>query len=225
MGGVHTETAAGRTDPTRIFGWVSLTLLMLLGIYMAVTGTPRLGFLPWNLFLAWVPYVLGNAIRELADRTSHGTGILVLPIAVWLLFFPNAPYIVTDLIHLDWSPPGYLLVDAVLISAFAALGLALAIASLGTVHAVVRERLGQSVGWAFVASGAVLTGLGVWLGRALRWNSWDVFTNPLGLLGTVGRALASPTLFVRPIVFSAGFGCALILLYIVTRSPSADREV
>jgi uncharacterized membrane protein len=199
--------------------------LSLLGAYTVATGTPRLGFLPWNLFLAWVPYVLSRAIGRLADRTTPGTGItLVLPIAVWLLFLPNAPYIVTDLIHLDLSPPGSVLTDAAFIVTFAALGLALAVASLGTVHEVVRERLGHVVGWAFVASAALLTGAGVWLGRVLRWNSWDLFTNPIGLLGTIGRGLASPTAHVRPITFSAAFGCALFFLYLRVRTRSPNRE-
>ncbi len=219
------STVAWRTDPTHIFALVSLACLSLLASYMGLRGTTRLGFLPWNLFLAWVPYVLGMAIRQWADRTTRGTGSLVLPIAVWMLFFPNAPYIVTDLIHLDWSPPGYLFVEAFLIVAFAALGLALAVASLGSVHSVVRARLGRSVGWGFVASAGLLTGLGVWMGRVLRWNSWDVFTNPIGLLGTIGHGLTSPAAYIRPIAFSAAFGCALIVLYIVARTLSPDRDL
>ncbi len=214
-----------RPDPSRAFAWVTVACLSVLAAYVAVTGTRRLGYLPWNLFLAWVPYVLGRAIGRLADRTQHGTGILVLPVGLWLLFFPNAPYIVTDLVHLTESPGRYVFVDAVLIVAFAALGLALAIVSLGNVHAVVRERLGQSVGWAFVASAGMLTGLGVWLGRVLRWNSWDLFTDPVVLLGTIGRGLASPTDYVRPLVFSAAFGCALLLLYLGARMFSSDREL
>lgn len=213
-----------RIDPTRALVWVTVACLAVLATYVSVTGTRRLGYLPWNLFLAWIPYVLGRVIRSVADRTQPGTGLLVLPVGLWLLFFPNAPYIVTDLVHLSESPGRYVLVDGVLIVAFAGLGLALAIASLGVVHGVVRERLGQSVGWAFVAAAGLLTGIGVWLGRVLRWNSWDLFTNPVGLLGTLGRGLASPTAYVRPLAFSAAFGCALLLLYLGARMLSPARR-
>jgi uncharacterized membrane protein len=213
-----------RTGPTRALVWVTVACLSVLAVYVAATGTRRLGYLPWNLFLAWVPYVLGRAIHRLAERTQHGTGVLILPVGLWLLFFPNAPYIVTDLVHLTESPGRYVLVDGVLIVAFAGLGLALAITSLGAVHGVVRDRLGQSVGWAFVAAAGLLTGVGVWLGRVLRWNSWDLFTDPVGLLGTLGRGLASPTAYIRPLAFSAAFGGALLLLYLGARMLSPARR-
>jgi hypothetical protein len=67
-----------RTGPTRALVWVTVACLSVLAVYVAATGTRRLGYLPWNLFLAWVPYVLGRAIHRLAERTQHGTGVLIL---------------------------------------------------------------------------------------------------------------------------------------------------
>ncbi|NNE95817.1 MAG: DUF1361 domain-containing protein, partial [Acidimicrobiales bacterium] len=118
-----TRSHSAPSRQTTVLGWASVVALAAFASWTAATGRSRIDMLPWNLFLAWVPFVIGVGIRRLAARTPHGTGILVLPTALWLLFFPNAPYIVTDLIHLRNSPPSYLVGDAVIIGVFAALGL------------------------------------------------------------------------------------------------------
>ena len=170
-------------------------------------------FLAWNLFLAWIPYVLGLGIHRLASRTEHGTGILVLPTALWLLFFPNAPYIVTDFVHLRGSAPGFLLLDAWVIAAFAALGVALGLLSLHRVHVVVARRLGERLGWAFVGATLLLTGAGVWMGRVLRWNSWDVFTDPRPLVARILDALSAPWHHLHAVGFTALFALGLFAVY------------
>jgi uncharacterized membrane protein len=218
------SSTPGHSRQTTVLVWVSVACLFAYAGWAAATGRARLDMLPWNLFLAWIPFLIGAGIRWLAARTSHGTGILVLPTALWLLFFPNAPYIVTDVIHLRDSPPEYLVGDALIIGAFAALGLALAVASLGTVHAVVRARLGRTVGWVFVGAVAVLSGLGVWIGRVVRWNSWDLFTDPSGRLDSLAGALANPMAHVRPITFGVVFGLGLVFLYAVARMFRRERQ-
>jgi uncharacterized membrane protein len=170
-------------------------------------------FLAWNLFLAWIPYALGLGIHRLASRTEHGTGILVLPTALWLLFLPNAPYIVTDFVHLRGSAPELLVVDALVIAAFAALGVALGLLSLHRVHAVVARRLGERLGWAFVGGTLLLTGAGVWMGRVLRWNSWDVFTDPKPLLARTLDALSAPWDHPHAVGFTALFALGLLVVY------------
>ena len=213
-----------RIRQTAILVGASVAALVAYAGWTAATGRARLDMLPWNLFLAWIPFVIGAGIRWLAARSSHGRGLLVLPTALWLLFFPNAPYIVTDFIHLRESPPAYLVGDALIIGAFAALGLALAVVSLGTVHGVVRERLGRTVGGLFVGVVAVLSGLGVWIGRVVRWNSWDLFTDPSGRLDSLAGALANPMAHVRPITFGVVFGIGLVLLYAMSRVFRPGRQ-
>lgn len=178
-----------------------------------IIGYAGYSFLLWNLFLAWIPYWLGLAIDRLASRSEHGTGLLVLPTALWLLFFPNAPYIVTDLVHLRGSEPRYLILDAVVIASFAALGMALGLLSLRRVHAIVARRLGERLGWAFVGSVFVLTGAGVWMGRVLRWNSWDVVTHPMPLLRRTFGSLLKPWDHLPSVTFTLLFALGLFLLY------------
>ena len=142
-------------------------------------GEPAFVFLTWNLFLAWIPFVLSLCVAAVHGRGGPRPLLWVLG-AGWLLFLPNAPYILTDFIHLGRVGGAPLWFDAALIGAFAAAGLALGLASLLVVHHVVEARAGRVVGWAVAVGSLVLSTIGIYLGRFPRFNSWDVVTNPHG---------------------------------------------
>lgn len=148
-------------------------------------------FLLWNLFLAWVPLVLALVVY---DRYRRGTPLVrLLPaLVLWLLFLPNAPYIVTDFVHLaEWRRPP-LWYDGVELSAFAWTGMLLGFVSLYLVHAVVRHRFGDTIGWTGVLAVLVLASAGVFLGRVKRWNSWDVLVQPREKLAQIHAHVADP---------------------------------
>jgi uncharacterized membrane protein len=153
---------------------------------MGLTGRAALLFLGWNLILAWVPLLVSVAIvrRHAPGRRSSRVGSFALG-AVWLAFFPNAPYLVTDLIHLRARGFVLQLYDAMMVFAFALTGLCIAFLSLWLIHRLVERRAGRAAGWAFVAAVAGLTGFGVFLGRFPRWNSWDIVTKPGELFATL----------------------------------------
>lgn len=204
----------------RMFRW-SLVLCAITAFGCAVLARPYAFFLPWNLFLAWVPYVIGRGIVRLARRTPHGTGVLVFPTALWLLFFPNAPYILTDLVHVGRLPAWLMLPGAVLILAYAILAMMLGLYSLKDVHGVVRSRLGPSWGWAFAGTVLFLSAIGVWMGRVLRWNSWDVLHDPWGVVRTTLSDLAT-----KPMAwaFVAAFTSILVVAYVVVVRRAQRHE-
>ncbi len=141
-------------------------------------------FLVWNLFLACVPFPLAWAI-DAWSRANRSLRVSAPLVVVWLLFFPNAPYLMTDLIHLGQNggvPPLY---DALLFAAFAATGALLGFASLYLVHASVTRRFGRPAGWVFAVFAMGMGSYGLYLGRIQRWNSWDAFVHPKRLLREV----------------------------------------
>jgi uncharacterized membrane protein len=170
---------------------LSLAAGGLLAVRIDRVGEPAFTFLTWNLFLAWVPFGLSLCVAAV-----HALGgprpLLWVFGAGWLLFLPNAPYILTDFIHLGRIGGAPLWFDAALIGTFAAAGLALGLASLLVVHHIVEARSGRIVGWTVAASSLVLSAIGVYLGRFPRFNSWDVLTDPHGLLAVVLQRLADP---------------------------------
>jgi uncharacterized membrane protein len=138
----------------------------------------------WNLFLAWVPFVLALVVYARA-RSGISRPALVALGSVWLLFLPNAPYIVTDLKHIGSSRGIPVLYDVLLLSAAAWTGLLLGFTSLFLMHAVARRLLGALSAWALVIGVLTASSFGIYLGRVQRWNSWDVFVRPGALLGQV----------------------------------------
>ena len=170
---------------------LSIGAVGLLAVRMDRVAEPAFAFLRWNLFLAWVPFVLSLCVATVHDRGGPRP-LLWAFAAGWLLFLPNAPYILTDFIHLGRVGGAPLWFDAALIGTFATAGMALGLGSLLVVHHVVEARAGRVVGWAVAVGSLVLSAIGVYLGRFPRFNSWDVITDPHGLVGVVLQRLADP---------------------------------
>lgn len=170
---------------------VASALCLALVQYRIVrTGDPTYRFLAWNLFLAWVP--LGFALAAFG-RARGGFDVLTAVLLVlWLLFFPNAPYMLTDFIHLSGAAAAPLWYDALMLSAFAWTALLVGFASLYLVQAVVRRAAGRAAGWTAVLAALVLSSFGVYLGRFVRFNSWDALLHPRTVLRVTREQLESP---------------------------------
>jgi uncharacterized membrane protein len=170
--------------------------------------------LVWNLFLAWIPFALALALYDAARRGASTTLLLVLG-GVWLVFLPNAPYIATDVIWLGDLGTGTHWYDPILIAVAAGLGLVLGFLSLYLVQTVVAERVGRVAGWTVAMAALVLSGLGVYLGRYERWNSWEVLTEPGKIFGGLASGLADPLAYSKPIALSAFFAVSCCAGYAV----------
>ena len=205
-------------------GLASLFCIALVAVRFGYTHEARHGGLIWNLFLAWIPFGLAIVVY---DRHRAGARPLaLLPLALlWLLFLPNAPYIVTDLKHLD--PPGSapLWFDVLVIAAPAWTGMLLGFFSLYLMQGVARRTAGEVAGWALVVGALGLSSFGIYLGRVLRWNSWDVLTNPRALGHDVWVRVADPTSYPHTFamtVLLTGFLTAMYLtVYAFTRLDDA----
>jgi uncharacterized membrane protein len=135
-------------------------------------------FLGWNLVLAWIPYILA-LIASSMHRFNYSSIKIGLVAATWLLFLPNAPYIVTDLLHLKPKPPIPMWFDVILIFSAAWVGLLLAFLSIREIHKILEARIESKMRiHVLMLSILALTGYGVWLGRFHRWNSWDIISRP-----------------------------------------------
>jgi len=170
--------------------------------------------LVWNLFLAWIPFVVALALYDAARRGGASSTLFVLG-GIWLVFLPNAPYIATDVKYignLDTATQWY---DPILIAGAAGLGLVLGFLSLYLVQTVVAERVGRLAGWTVAMGALVLSGLGVYLGRYERWNSWEVLTEPSKIFSGLASGLADPLAYPKPIALSAFFAISCCAGYAV----------
>ena len=179
-------------------------------------GSDEFQSMIWNLFLAVVPAVAA----ALFARSEHRRSPVIIPISwflVWLLFLPNAPYIATDFVHLAPHPPIPLWYDIALILSCAATGLFLGFSSVAEVQAVITRRQGRTAGWAVAAFALVASGFGIYLGRFLRWNSWDALARPLELARYVAPRASHPFSHPRTVAVTLIYGVGLVLGYIALR--------
>lgn len=184
------------------------------------TGNGGFRYLIWNLFLAWIPFALAVFVYDRWRRRGSGMLLVVLG-AIWLLFFPNAPYIATDFVHLEHDPLAPYWYDAVTIAAFAWMGLLLGFASLYLMQTVVRQARGTVVSWIFAVLAIGLGSLGIYLGRFLRLNSWDAVEHP-SVLPQIAHAVArDPFAYQEAIAVTLLFTTALSFAYFLLYSFAA----
>jgi uncharacterized membrane protein len=183
--------------------------------YLSHSDTYR--FLVWNLFLAWIPYLCSSFIAILHQRFPRVGWLLIVPGALWLLFLPNAPYMVTDLWHLDWlgeRKPIPLWYDIAMLISFAWTGLFLAVASLNAMQNVVRDYCGRIIGWLFVFGAIGASSFGIYVGRFLSWNSWDMLLHPDDVISDVIARFAHPIRNPGAFGFTFLFAAFMLICYL-----------
>lgn len=179
------------------------------------TGRIAFTFLGWNLFLAWMP-VFFSTIAEYRFQRSRSLFIPLLCLVPWLLFLPNAPYLVTDLVHLRPRTDTPYWYDILLMTSFAFHGLILGFYSMKQVHQMFAARLRPFYGWAFIALVSIGAAYGIYLGRVLRWNSWDILRHPLRLAVDCLRPFIHPFAYKEAVVMTIVLSAFLFLGYLIT---------
>ena len=196
--------------------FASLVCVLLVVARAAYTLTGAYADLLWNLFLAWLPLLIALLIYRLHGRSSRFGWVLIGICAFfWLLFLPNAPYLLTDIIKLrvrGYVPIWY---DLILLISFAWTGTLLGLTSLYLMQQLVRRSVGAAISWIFAVLVVALSGFGVYLGRFPRFNSWDLFTSPQGLLSQVWQQFSDPVANWHAFAFSGLFSLVFISVYLV----------
>src|SRR5215469_10565971 len=214
--------------PMLALSFASFVCVVLVIARMIWLHDTHYGFLIWNLFLAWLPMIFVLYARE-HQKAGANPGWRFLAFGgAWLLFFPNAPYIFTDIIHVT-RYYSHFWVDLVLILMSALTGLIIGFVSLYLMQSAVRAMAGKAASWVFIAVVATLSSFGICLGRFLRLNSWDVIMpskmiHRLSLWPTVSSAYPGSVLF--PILFAAFIFTTYLMLYALTHlsPPEIDTD-
>jgi len=205
-----------------------LSSFMACGFYayrVVYSGSYNYSNLLWNLFLAWLPYCFSVIASSFYGLNPKRWGLIFVFVVLWLIFFPNAPYIVTDFYYLDPRPPIPLWFDISLIAIFAFTGCFLAIASLRMIHLMIDKSLGKIVGWLFALFSLGLASLGVYLGRFGRFNSWDILLHPKSLMHEIVVNLFNPLDNLGFLGFTIMFTSILLVFYLMFVTASTPYDV
>lgn len=195
----------------------SMICVLLVAARIAYSDSERYISLVWNLFLAWIPFVLAYLAHAMSWKKL--LLYLVLPVTafLWLIFFPNAPYILTDLNHLaKETASAPLWYDVILMVWFGWTGLLLGLVSLYLMHDIVQRTFGRWLGWTFVLVVSGLSSFGVYLGRFVRFNSWDLLDDPKEIVVTVLGLAIDPSM--RLVAFTILFAVFYLFVYLTLYS-------
>lgn len=195
--------------------------IILLMIRMKLSHSFHFLFLVWNLFLAVIPFLITTYMTS-HDKLNKLS--LLFGFLLWLPFLPNAPYIITDLLHLNGSSTHIMWLDTLVVSSFALNGLLLFFVSLMDMQKVLSQFFkGKYINPAIFVI-LFLSGFGVYLGRFLRYNSWEIIQNPLSLFNDIIHLILHPRQHQEAWLFTILFSGFLSLGYWVYTSMTTNER-
>ncbi len=209
-----------QTNLLILLALLSAYCIALLVVRIWITESIFYGFLVWNLILAYIPFVISKMILI----KSFKKPIFLIWFLVWLLFLPNAPYIITDIFHLNKQTTMPIWFDLLVVISFAFNGILLFFLSVYDVNSILLQRFSIAKTWIITTGIFFLTGFGVYLGRFLRFNSWDMASNPKIVLIEIFVRITQPTSPPRTWGFTLGFGTLLLLGFLFFKTINAKEE-
>lgn len=184
---------------------LSILSVALMLLRVKITHEIYLLFLIWNLFLAFLPYFFSSKLIETLPGTFHFYGLSFL----WILFLPNSFYLLTDFIHLHYVSSLQFAYNTILLSCFTLAGFYAGCISMMQIHFLLEMKYAKQKVQIITTSISYLTAFGVYLGRILRFNSWDIITNPIHLLTTILETIFKT----ESILFTIVLGTFILILY------------
>lgn len=170
-------------------------------------------YLSWNLFLAWLPFLFAIRLMAVLRHKLWSSWEGLAMSLLWLAFLPNSFYLISDLIHLQDVQGTDILYDAVMFGSFVFTGIMLGFSSLFLVHLRLRRRLSARRADAWVGVILLLCSIAIYMGRDLRWNTWDMLVNPAGLLFDISDRVQHPAAYPHMLLVIAAFFVLLASLY------------
>lgn len=197
-------------------GFATVVAAGLLVADSLANGSVAHGYLLWNVALAWIPFGLSLWLRRVITRKLWSSWEALLTTILWLIFLPNTFYLISDYVHLPEGDASDTLFQVTLFTSFIFIGVVLGLSGVYIVHRQLLKRLPGN--WTALVVAAVLLAcsFAVYVGRDLRWNSWDVLINPAGVLFDISARAAHPAQYGAAVAFVAPFFMLLAGIYAVT---------
>jgi len=165
-----------------------LVLAIILNILrIAIWGKMSFVFIPWNIFLAFIPFIISSLLLSFSKKSNPNKIIFTLGFLLWFLFIPNAPYIITDFVHLGIVRGVPVMFDVFLLFSSALVGLILCFQSLFHIEQIIKMKFSSRLTSLLMGLIILMVSFGVYLGRFLRFNSWDIFINHTSLIKNVWK--------------------------------------
>ena len=191
---------------------VSLTLSML---RILDSGNFRYSFMTWNLMLAWIPLGVAWWLVQRLKSTPWLSWQNITLALVWLAFLPNSFYLLSDFIHVYDTGEVSHLYDVVMFGSFIFNAFFVGYLSIYLLHKELLKRISYRSAHVIIASVLLACSFAIYLGRSLRWNSWDLALQPAGILFDVSEGIVNPSSHPESLVTTTTFFLLLSSTYLV----------
>lgn len=196
----------------------SIVLLIVLAIVLNILrvllfGKLSLIYILWNIFLAFVPFLISATLLYFSEKGKLNKVLFIIGGIVWLIFLPNAPYIVTDLIHIGVVRAVPVLYDSVLLFTSAWAGLLLGMNSISHIEKILLSKYSKKISQITIILILFLTSFGMYVGRFLRFNSWDIFTSPFSFFDKLSSTFYGSSEAVEAIIYTLLFFSFIYISY------------
>lgn len=212
-------------------GLYPLLLLGLLSVLALTFHLIRIQFseavdfsLDWNLFLSWIPLLIAFVTKTISKRFGKLPILIGILSFIWILFFPNAPYMITDLVHLTVDYESNITWhDIIMLFYYAQISLFNGLVSLYWFHQTWIRTYSGRISKLFLLLSFPLGGFGVYLGRIRRLNSWDILHNPQDLFQKIIESTFNQTALLLSVEFGLLLGAFYLVLWGLLRFRVRDR--
>jgi uncharacterized membrane protein len=195
-------------------GLLSLLCLGLFAFRAISSSSLRYLFIPENLALAWISLIVAWWLKQRLETMPWRSWSNYLLTFIWLIFLPNSWYVLTDLVHLYPSGEISQLYDIALIGSLVLCGFFLGFTSLYIIHRELIKRFSAVRAGIYVEIIILLSSFGIYLGRILRWSSWDIVTNPGGIILNITDRIFDPFAHLSSFTVTALFFVTLSVMYL-----------
>lgn len=172
-------------------------------------------YLPWNLALAWMSLLVTLWLEAVLHRNLWSSWYALFVTGLWLVLLPNTFYMVSDFVHIQDVGRVDLLYDVVMFASFIFNGVFLGMLSLFLVHWELAKRVSGRMATSFIGVIILLCSFAIYIGRELRWNTWDILTNPSSVLFDVSDRVLNPRDHPQAFTTTGSFFATLATMYAV----------
>lgn len=213
----------------KIFKYKTTWTLLIISVFSIAltlgrrkfTGLSFFTFMIWNLFLAFIPWLAASIVyvKNIKNKVA-----IVIIILLWLVFFPNAPYMLTDLVHLGKDTAAPIWFDIIMLLSYGFAGLIYGFTSLQMIEEKIKSVFNLKHASQISIFLIFLSCFGIYLGRFLRWNTWDLVTNMKGVMGDIFRRVFYPQEYPQTWIFTVLFGILLNIVYMVSKQDELKLD-
>lgn len=192
---------------------LAILAIVLNILRIVIWGKVSFVYILWNIFLAFIPFVISFMLLYFLKEKKLNKMIFIVGFILWIIFIPNAPYIITDFIHLGEIRSVPVLFDIFLIFSSASVGLILGFHSFFHIEQIIKTKYSSNMTSLLMGVIIIIVGFGVYLGRFLRFNSWDIFINHISLIKNVWKIFSQSTAHIEVYLYTILFSFFLYLFY------------